>query len=210
MVGQRIKKIVFRHVKEYLSLYTFVTGLFLMGIIFGAIVVNSLSYGSKSDLLHYLQQFFGELSRGQIADPGRLFKESLLNGLQYVGLIFLLGLSVIGLPIIFLLVFVKGMILGFTVGFLVSQLGLHGFLASMVSVFPQNLLIMPNYLFLAVISVAFSLKIVRRLIVKNNRDPIFHQLIGYGIMFAGSVVVLAAASGYEAYISPALIRLFIP
>lgn len=209
MIGQRIKQIVFQHVKEYFSLYTFVTGLFLMGIIFGAIVVNSLSYGARSDLLHYLQQFFGELSRGQIADPKLLFKESLLSGLQYLGLIWLLGLSVIGLPIILLLIFVKGMVLGFTVGFLVSQMGLHGFLAAMVSVFPQNLLIMPNYLFIAVISVAFSLKIIRQLLVKKRSDPILPQFVGYGMALAGSFFILAAASGFEAYVSPALIRLFI-
>ena len=36
-----------RHFQDNLSIYTFIMVLFLMGIIFGAIIVNSLSVSSK-------------------------------------------------------------------------------------------------------------------------------------------------------------------
>jgi stage II sporulation protein M len=120
-----------------------------------------------------------------------------------------LGLSVIGLPLIFLLIFVKGMFLGFTVGFLVSQMGTKGLMAVLVSIFPQNLLSIPNYLFLTVLSVAFSLKMIRQLLMKTRKQPMLPQFISYGIVLASATLIAAAASGYEAYISPALIRLFI-
>ncbi|WP_100488152.1 stage II sporulation protein M [Sporolactobacillus pectinivorans] len=208
MSRNRFTKILTDHLKDCRSLYTFVIALFLMGIIFGAVVVNSLPYETRNDLFHYLQQFFGELSHGQIADPYLLFRESFFNDLQYVVLIWILGLSVIGLPIIFILIFVKGMVLGFTVGFLVSQMGLNGFLTALVSVFPQNLLLIPCDLFISVIAVVCSLKIIRQLLIKTRREPLLPQITGYAILlfFAGCIV--AAASSYEAYISPALIRLF--
>ncbi|RYL94833.1 stage II sporulation protein M [Sporolactobacillus sp. THM7-4] len=209
MIRQKAKGILFIHIKEHLSLYTFITGLFLMGIVFGAIIVNSLPYESKSDLLNYLKQFFIELARGQIADSPLLFRESLFNDLQYIGFIWLLGLTVIGLPIIFILLFLKGMVLGFTVGFLVSQMGTRGFLVAMVSVFPQNLLIIPVYLFLSVVSVAFSLKIIRQLLMKTRKQPILPQFLNYGLLLAVACVTLVVVSGYEAYISPVLIRLFV-
>jgi stage II sporulation protein M len=209
MIAERLKKALAQHIGDYLSLYTFVMGLLLMGIVFGAIVVNCLSYESKSDLLHYLQQFFGELAKSQIADPRALFKESLFHDLQFLVLIWVLGLSVIGLPLIFLLIFVKGMFLGFTVGFLVSQMGTKGLMAVLVSIFPQNLLSIPNYLFLTVLSVAFSLKMIRQLLMKTRKQPMLPQFISYGIVLASATLIAAAASGYEAYISPALIRLFI-
>ncbi|MCO7126771.1 stage II sporulation protein M [Sporolactobacillus shoreicorticis] len=209
MIAERLKKVLHQHINDYLSLYTFVAGLLLMGIIFGAILVNCLPYESRSDLLRYLQQFFGELAKNQIADPRLLFKESLFHDLQYLILIWVLGLSVIGLPLIFLLIFVKGIFLGFTVGFLVSQMGMKGLMAVLVSVFPQNLLIIPNYLFITVLSVAFSLKMIRQLLMKTRNQPMLPQFINYGLVLASTVLVAAFASGYEAYVSPALIRLFI-
>ncbi|MCO7176649.1 stage II sporulation protein M [Sporolactobacillus kofuensis] len=209
MINERLKKALAQHVQDYMSLYTFVTGLLLMGIIFGAIVVNCLSYESRSDLLNYLQQFFGELAKNQIADPQALFKESLFHDLQFQILIWVLGLSVIGLPFIFLLIFVKGMFLGFTVGFLISEMGVKGLLTVLVSIFPQNLLTIPNYLFIAVLAVAFSLKMFRQLLMKTRKQAMLPQFINYGLVLASTSLIAAAASGYEAYVSPVLIRMII-
>ncbi|GEB77132.1 stage II sporulation protein M [Sporolactobacillus inulinus] len=209
MFSQRIKIALKQHISDYLSLYTFVTGLILMGIIFGAIVVNCLSYESKSNLLHYLQQFFGELAQHQIAEPQALFKESFLHHFQLILLIWVLGLSIIGLPVIFLLVFIKGMFLGFTVGFLISQMGSKGLMAVLVSIFPQNLIILPNFLFIAVLSVAFSLKMIRQLLMRTRKHPLLPQFINYAIVLAAVCFVAVIASGYESYLSPALIRIFI-
>lgn len=197
------------HFRECRSLYIFVTALFMVGIVFGGIVVNSLPYGTKIDLFHYMQQFFGELSRGQIADPQLMFRESLANDLQYVGLIWLLGLSVIGLPVIFVLIFIKGLVLGFTVGFLVSQMGVNGFLAALVSIFPQNMLLIPANLFISVIAVVCSLKVFRQLLIRTRREPLLPQLFGYMLLLVPVFLLVLAASGYEAYMSPSLIRLFL-
>lgn len=205
----RLMRLLNDHFHECRSLYIFVIALFMVGIVFGGIVVNSLPYGTKIDLLHYLQQFFGELSHGQIAGPEVMFRENLTNDLQYIGLIWLLGLSVIGLPIIFVLIFIKGLVLGFTVGFLVSQMGINGFFASMVSIFPQNLLLIPADLFISVIAVVCSLKIFRQLLIRTRREPLLPQMIGYVLLLIPAGLLVFAASSYEAYLSPSLIRLFL-
>ena len=51
------------HLREHSSIYLFVIVLFLMGVIFGAVVVNSLSFTQKEDLFYYLSQFFGQVSK---------------------------------------------------------------------------------------------------------------------------------------------------
>lgn len=205
----RLMRLMNDHFRECRSLYIFVIALFMVGIVFGGIVVNSLPYGTKLDLLHYMEQFFGELSRGQIADPRLMFRESLINDLQYIGLIWLLGLSVIGLPIIFLLIFIKGLVLGFTVGFLVSQMGVNGFLASLVSIFPQNMLLIPADLFISVIAVVCCLKVFRQLLIRTRREPLWPQMFGYVLLLLPACVLVFAASSFEAYLSPSLIRLFL-
>ncbi len=49
---------IIRHVQEYSSIYSFIIVLFLMGVVFGAIIVNSLSIDQKEDLFYYLNQIF--------------------------------------------------------------------------------------------------------------------------------------------------------
>ena len=63
--------------------------------------------------------------------------------LKWIGLIWILGLSVIGLPGILILDFLKGVLIGFTVGYLVGQYSWKGLLFALVSIAPQNLFIIP-------------------------------------------------------------------
>ena len=118
MKKRMYQTLVAAHIREHSSIYLFVIVLFLMGVIFGAVVVNSLSFEQKEDLYYYLTQFFGEVSNGKIATSSELFKQSFLHNSKFIGLMGLLGISVIGLPIILIFLFMKGIVVGFTVGFL--------------------------------------------------------------------------------------------
>ncbi|WP_141604235.1 stage II sporulation protein M [Terrilactibacillus laevilacticus] len=202
----KIKRIVMKHVQENLPIYTFVVVLFLMGVIFGAIIVNSLPYESKKDLYTYISRFFTELSKGNVASPQNMLAESFTNYVQYMGFMWILGLSVIGLPIIFILLFLKGIVLGFTVGFLVNQMGFHGFWVSLASVFPQNVFIVPLFIITGAVSISFSLKMFRQLLMKTRKTPLLPQFIRYGLFMVLVCLLLLFVSTYEAYISPVIIR----
>lgn len=106
-----------RHLQENRTLYAFVCVLFLMGVIFGAIIVNSLSPNQKQDLYTYLSRFFVQASEGGFASKSDMLFQSFGHYLKYMGLMWLLGLSVIGLPVILIMLFLKGVVMGFTVGF---------------------------------------------------------------------------------------------
>ena len=95
---------------------------------FRAAVVNSLSFSQKEDLYYYLSQFFGQVSTGKMVTSNDLFIQSFFHNSKFISLMGPLGISVIGLPIILILLFIKGMVVGFTVGFLVNQMGWNGFL----------------------------------------------------------------------------------
>ena len=130
-----VQNAVIKHITEHSSLYVFITVLFLMGVIFGAVLVNSLSFSQKEDLFYYLSQFFGQVSQGEIATTNEMFSQSVLHNFKYISVIWILGISIIGLPVILILLFLKGLVVGFTVGFLVNQMGWSGFLLSFVVYF---------------------------------------------------------------------------
>jgi stage II sporulation protein M len=194
------------HFREHSSIYLFTIVLFLMGVIFGAIVVNSLNFSQKEDLYFYLTRFFGQVSKGSFISAQEMFKQSYFHNIKYVGLMWVLGISIIGLPIILILLFLKGVVVGFTVGFLVNQMGWQGFLLSFVSVMPQNLIIIPAFIIMGVLSVSFSLKMVRNQFMKRAYEPIFPLIVRYTLVMVFISVSFLVAAFVEAYLSPVFMK----
>ncbi|MGE8204402.1 stage II sporulation protein M [Heyndrickxia sp. NPDC080065] len=198
---------IIRHVQDFSSIYSFIIVLFLMGVVFGAIIVNSLSIDQKEDLFHYLNQFFGQVSDGKVAAPADLFQLSFFHNVKFLSLMWVLGISIIGLPIILILLFIKGVVVGFSVGFLVNQMGWGGFLLSFVTVLPQNLFIIPMFIFVAVVAVGVSLKLIRKIFIRQNMGfqiiPMFAQYI---VALVIAIGVVSIAAGIEAYLSPVLMK----
>jgi stage II sporulation protein M len=195
--------------REHSSIFLFIIVLFLMGVIFGAIVVNSMSITQKEDLFYYLSQFFGQVSDGKVADNQDLFFQSFFHNSKFIGLMWVLGISIIGLPVILILLFLKGMVVGFTVGFLVSQMGWHGFLLAFVSILPQNLIIIPVFILMASFSVIFSMRMIKKQFMKKYAQPIMPYFKGYIVALIAAIIFISAASGIEAYLSPELMKTII-
>ena len=141
--------LITRHIQENSSIYSFIMVLFMMGIIFGAIIVNSLSDLQKEDLFYYLNQFFGQVGEGKTGPAEELLKLSFIHNVKFTGLMWILGISIIGFPLVFILLFLKGVVVGFSVGFLVNQMGWSGLLLSFGTLLPQNLLLIPVFIFIA-------------------------------------------------------------
>jgi stage II sporulation protein M len=195
--------------REHSSIFLFIVVLFLMGVIFGAIVVNSMSITQKEDLFYYLSQFFGQVSGDKIAEDNDLFLQSFFHNSKFIGLMWILGISIIGLPVILILLFIKGMVVGFTVGFLVSQMGWQGFLLAFVSILPQNLIIIPVFILMAALSVIFSLRMIKKQFMKKYAQPIIPFFKRYIFALIVAVIFISAASGIEAYLSPWLMKTII-
>jgi stage II sporulation protein M len=202
----KLRYYISQHLQENQPLYAFVGVLFLMGVIFGAIIVNSLSLNQKQDLYTYLSRFFVQAAEGGFANQSDMFLQSLGHYLKYLGLMWLLGLSVIGLPVILIMLFLKGVVIGFTVGFLVNQMGWYGFLLSFVSVLPQNVLLIPAFLVVSVAAIAFSIKMIKQLSSKKYHVPFFPQLIKYTLLVSCVGIMVLIASSLEAFLSPSLME----
>lgn len=203
-----VKAMMANHIKNHSSIYLFVCVLFMMGVIFGAIIVNSMTFSQKEDLFFYLSRFFGQVTDGKVADAGEMFQQSFMHNIKYLGLIWILGISIIGLPIILIMLFLKGMVVGFTVGFLVNQMGWNGFVLSFVSILPQNVLIIPCFIVLSAASISFSLKLAMYLLNKKRsmQDSPLQSFSKYAFIFAGIFVLIAGASILEAFASPELMK----
>lgn len=203
------RTLVMNHVKGHATIYIFMIILFLTGIIFGAIIVNSMNFVQKQDLIFYLDRFFGQIINGHTIENKEILKDSFFYHGKYLLLLFVLGLSVIGLPIVWILLFVKGLVIGFSVGFIVNQLGLKGLLLASVSIVPQNLLIIPIYIIAGSLSMIFSLTLLNKLFSRKISQSIAAPFVNYVTIFGILLIGTFAAALVEAFIANEAIQSFV-
>ncbi|GAA5415429.1 stage II sporulation protein M [Paraliobacillus ryukyuensis] len=198
----RNQSAIFHHIKKYHLIYFFMIILFLIGIIFGAIIVNSMGVIQRQNLFFYVDQFLSRLLEGPIISNQEILKTSFFYHFQYLALFFILGLSVIGLPIIWVLIFVKGVVVGFSVGFFVNQLGWKGLLFAAASIAPQNLISIPIYLLASSLAMIFSFHLIQKIFSRRlQKEPIAQYLMQYMIIFVVLIACLGGASIVEAFVS---------
>ncbi|ANE48031.1 stage II sporulation protein M [Paenibacillus swuensis] len=197
------------YMKEHMPLYIFVSVLFVMGVIFGALMVNALSLEQREDLTRFLGSFVASLGEASELHPKETFVSLFGMHMKWIMLIWLLGISVIGLPIILVLDFLKGVMVGFTVGYLVGELSWKGMLFALVSVAPQNLVIIPTLIIVSVSGISFSLYMVRNRILQR-RGALAEPFMSYSVLTLSMAAVLLGTSLFEAYVSPTLMQWVTP
>ncbi|QQZ60817.1 stage II sporulation protein M [Paenibacillus sonchi] len=196
--------------KEQTPLYIFVAVLFLVGVVFGALIVSALTLDQQQELGDYLGNFFVTVDQqGLPAAPDSYWDIAALN-LKWIGLIWILGLSVIGLPGILILDFLKGVLIGFTVGCMVSEYSWHGMLFALVSVAPHNLVLIPVLLVGSAAAIAFSLLMIRSQVLGQLRSPVARPFVMYTVLSFGLAVLVLGISGFEAWVTPTMMRWVTP
>lgn len=203
------RNLVLAHLKNHLTIYIFMIILLLTGIIFGAIIVNSMNFVQKQDLFFYIEQFLEQISNNERVSQGDVFKQSLFDHLKFLSSIFVLGLSMIGLPIIWILLFLKGLVIGFTVGFIVNQLGLTGLFLAALSIAPHNLLIIPIYVVASSLAMIFSLTLFRKLFSEQRTESILMSFRRYVVLFVMFVSTMIVAALLETFIANEAMQSFV-
>jgi stage II sporulation protein M len=134
------------------------------------------------------------------------FVNTLLANLQLLWLVWLMGILIFGLPIIIILVFFRGFVLGFSVAFLISEMAWKGVLFAFCSVIPHNLISTPVSLAIAAICIHHAISTIRP--AQNSRRQTYWQktvaLTSITVVFSGLMIV---ASLVETYITPAFVHL---
>ena len=77
---------------------------FIIGLIFGSIYITILSQEQKTESLSQVTNYYKNLPKLSIDEKINIFKNSLCSNFIYVTSIWAFGISIIGLPIIFIMI----------------------------------------------------------------------------------------------------------
>ena len=196
------------YLRAHVVSYFFITLILVIGVVIGALAIKTLPEDQKNELVNYLSVLFLRLNSPtgySPADSVSLFSSLVITNLKTVGLMWLLGFTIVGIPVILFIVFTRGFVIGFTVGFLIDEYVAKGLIFALAAVLPHNLIAMPALLITGVSATSFSLAIARRRM--KGRSNLLYETIGYtGICFA-MLILLVLSAAIEAYVSPVFMKL---
>lgn len=189
------------HMEAQIVPYSAALLLFVLGVALGCLAVSALSPLQRADLLQYVAGFLQGVKGGVVAGP-HLMRQATLANLRALVAAWCIGASLLGVPVVCLLLVLRGFAIGFTVAFLTGELGARGLWLTLIGVVPPNLVIVPAFLLLAV----GSFELVARVVRHRRSGRAFRQAYGgYLVTGAVALLLLLVGSVLEAYVSPYLL-----
>lgn len=191
----KIKFLGKRHFQNNFIIY-FILFLFLIGgITIGSILVNKLELTQGNKAIKYLSPLIDNIENGNQASLD-MFKSDLLTKLKFTLIVWLSGFVFIGIILIPLIIGLKGISIGFTVGFLVKSFGIKGFTFALSGLLPHYLIILPGILaicFIGLSNANANSKLKRNVIKRINKI----NLLEYSllILFSFTIVILGSLVG---------------
>lgn len=200
----KIKSIIFPSKKIN---YTVITILFL-GVISGAIFSTIINQNDKQLVIEKIELFISNINSGSI-DSINAFKNSIITNLSYSLIIWILGMTIIGVLINIFLLYLKGFIFGFSLSSFIITYNYKGIiLSTLYTIFGQLL----NILVIAILtiySIMFTLNFIKQLTKNKQNLNITKHFKNYSIIFVITLIISIISSISEIFILPTLIKLII-
>ena len=186
------------------KIFVFLFVLMVVWIVFDSCLSLFLSVDDKTLVSDYLANFVNQIKSS--FDYFLMFKNSLLGNFLFFVLIWLLGISMIGIPIVLFLFFYKCFIFGFSISSIIINYGFKGILFSFFYIFPHQVVVIFLFLIISSYSLSFSIKFIG-LIFKKSDFNVRVSFFRYFKVFMVCFFVLCLCSLYETFIGSYFLRL---
>lgn len=205
-----IRDTLVKHIRNNSNKYFFLLLAFVIGVSAGAFTVNGLSVSQRDELSYYFQGFL-QLFDNQKIDNGELVKASMMENGKVIAALWVLGVTIIGIPFIYVLIGIRGFITGFTSGFIVETLGLKGVLFTFFALLPKEIIVIPCIIALGVNGINFSQGIIKSKSIKNlSKESLKTNFLAYCMTTLFFSVFILFGTVIEVYITPVFIRIISP
>ena len=201
-----VKDLILRHIYENFKLYLIVIIIFIIGIVAGVIFINNVNGDQATEIQNYITEFINLLKQDYHIDTGLLLKKSLSDNLILIITMWLLGSTVIGIPIVMGIVLFRGFCIGYSVSAIIATLGVQkGILFFTVTMLLHNLIFIP-----VIICMTIScMKLYKSIMKDRRRENIKLEIIRHTLISIMLSLLLVVASLVESYVSTNLLMLTI-
>lgn len=197
-------KITIKHNKKVIFFLGIIA---VIAIIFGSLFSVMLNESDKNLTLEYINNFFENIKNNNLNYILAL-KNGSISSLGFILIVWLLGVSIIGMPIVLFMYFSKFFVIGFSISSIIKGYGLKGCLLSFAYIFPHHIIYIITYTILTVYSIKMSIKLISTIIKKDKIDfkPIINK---YLLVLLLSVIIAVLTLLFEVFITPKFINLIL-
>lgn len=186
----------------------FTIGIILLGIISGSIFLVILSSKDKELIVSKINTFMTSIRSNNINNINA-FKNAIIENSIYIIIMWILGLSMIGIIINVFLTYLKGFITGFTIGSFIITYKYKGILASLIYVFPTTIINLLITILISVYSFTMTIMLLKSIFNKNNNNSMKGFIRKYFLILLISMGMVLLSSLSESFLLPSMIKLVI-
>lgn len=188
------------------KIYIILISLIILGIILGISYIFFINDNDLKLVKTEIKSFFNLIKTNKIDYESGIIN-SLSTNILYCTGIWLLGISIIGIPIVIILLIFKSFIMGFSISSIINIYGFKGILGALTYIFPHQLLFLLIMLLISFYSINFSIKLFKYLFLHKNID-LKNIMKRYIKIYIISIIGAILISLIEIYLSPYIIKLF--
>jgi len=204
MNGSPVRSLDFEaYWSRYLPYLLVILSVFTVGLLFGSLATGVLTAADDARLALWLGHVVGWEQNHLFSTT--IYRAALMNNLKLVGLLYILGISVVGIPLVLAILFLRGFVIGFAFAFLTRASGTHILGVILATVVAQNLFMIPIYVVAGTLALWFSWNLVRRDHVPRTAP--WKALGGYTLVSALISAAMFWATAVEVAGSPFLLHL---
>lgn len=178
----------------------FLLGITIIGFLFGTLFITIINESDKLLVKEHISSFIESIKKNNINFFDN-FLNILISNLNFILIVWLLGMSVIGVPINIFYYFINSFVLGFSISSFILTYKLKGCIFSIIYVIPHNIINMIIFTLIVYYSLNFSLTLIFAITKKKSIN--FKQIINkYLKVLIFSSVIILLTSLYEGYVIP--------
>lgn len=187
--------------------YIFLITITFLGFISGIIFANILSYNDYNKIASLLKDYFLDLKNGNQINYLSNFFNILGTNFIYLFLIFIFGLSIIGIILNPFILYFKSLIIGFSIGIIIAVYGFRGIPLAIFFGFPHLLINLIIYILISFYGINLAIKLFKALFLKKQFN--FSYIIKkYFKILAFCSVILIITTLYETFFQDFIMKLF--
>ena len=199
-----IKNIIFPSKK----INTFVISILFLGLISGAVFGNIISVNDKTLVIDKIKLFISNINSDSI-NGIEVFKNGISVNMLYLGIIWVMGMTFVGVVINVVILFIKSFILGFSLASFIMVYSYKGLILSLIYLLFGQILNILVIVMVTIYGIMFSSKL-NLIIFKNKQDNnILKFFRNYVFILIIAIIVSIISSISEAFLLPAIIKIII-
>ena len=200
---KRRNSIIKTHIENNLREYAIASTIFIIGILFGVIFINNLNDTQNNEIGNYISTSIENLKESQDINQLLFIKETIKENLTFVILLWLMGSTVIGLLLVYIIVAFKGFCLSYTISAIFHVLNNGKTIAMLVStMLLKNIIAIPCTIALAV----SGMKVYKSIMQDRRKENIKLEILRHTGFSIFILVVLILSSLIEVYLSQLILK----